>query len=103
MEFGTRLKTLRKHRHLTQEELASKTGITRSCINNYENDIREPDFETATKIADFFNVSMDTMIGRDFKPKTLIEDTAFFQEQIEELKEEIIHLKAKLYDYYITG
>ena len=67
--FPEMLRFFRKRDGLTQLELAEKTGLTRSSINNYENGIREPDFETAELFADFFNVSIDLLIGRKWDGK----------------------------------
>ena len=58
------LRYLRKRERLSQVELAKRTGISRSRINNYENGIREPDLETMEAFADYFNVNMDTLTGR---------------------------------------
>lgn len=58
------LRYLRKREGLSQVELAKRTGISRSRINNYENGIREPDLETMEAFADYFNVNMDTLTGR---------------------------------------
>lgn len=54
---------LRKGKNLTQEQLAVKLGIQRSTYSNYELGKREPDFETAKLIADFFEVSVDYLLG----------------------------------------
>lgn len=54
---------LRKSKNLTQEQLALKLGIQRSTYSNYELGKREPDFETAKIIADFFEVSVDYLMG----------------------------------------
>ena len=62
--FGDMLKYLRKRANLTQQELADKVGLSRSRINNYEQGVREPDFETAEALADFFNVDLDTLLAR---------------------------------------
>lgn len=68
-EFKDNLKALRKREHLTQEELANKLGIKRSRLNGYERGVREPDFETLELICDFFNVDMDTIVGRSNIPE----------------------------------
>ena len=68
-QFAEMLRYLRKRAGLTQEELAKKSGMSRSRINNYENGLREPDLETAELFADFFNVNMDTLLGRDSEIK----------------------------------
>ncbi|NHN29408.1 helix-turn-helix domain-containing protein [Paenibacillus agricola] len=68
MKYGHRIAGLRDEKHLTQEELAHKVGITRSALSHYENNRREPDYETIQKIADFFHVSVDYLMGRDEAP-----------------------------------
>lgn len=68
-QFADMLRYLRKREGLTQNELAKRTGISRSRINNYENGLREPDFVTAEVFADFFNVNLDTLIGRNTEIK----------------------------------
>lgn len=64
MRFSDRLKSLRKDMDLTQEEFASKIDKNRSTIAGYETERKEPDHETLKKIADFFNVSVDYLLGR---------------------------------------
>jgi len=63
-EFSKRLKKLRKEKGLTQEELAQALNITRSALSLYEIGKRDPDTETLRKIAGFFNVSVDYLLGR---------------------------------------
>ena len=74
-QFADMLRYLRKREGLTQNQLAERTGVSRSRINNYENGIREPDFETAEIFADFFNVNLDTLIGRDIDKKIPVTQT----------------------------
>lgn len=62
--FADMLSYLRKRNGLSQQELADKTGLTRSAIGMYETGKREPDFETLESIADFFNVNIDTLLGK---------------------------------------
>lgn len=62
--FADMLTSLRKQEGLSQKELADKTGLTRSAIGMYETGKREPDFETLEIFADFFNVNMDTLLGK---------------------------------------
>lgn len=64
-KFATRLTALREERKLTQKELAEKLGLSSSAISMYEIGKREPDFETLELIADYFNVSMDYLIGKE--------------------------------------
>ena len=61
--LGNRIISLRKEQNLTQHELAIKLGISRSALSLYEIEKREPDTETIFKIAQFFNVSTDYLLG----------------------------------------
>ena len=62
--FKDMLKYLRNREHLSQAELAEKLGVAKSTISMYEVGKREPDFETLESIADFFNVDMNFLLGK---------------------------------------
>ena len=66
--FGKRLAEIRKKKELSQYELADRLGFSRGQIANYEQGKREPDYETLQKLADFFNVSTDYLLGRTDEP-----------------------------------
>ncbi|MEN3134785.1 helix-turn-helix domain-containing protein [Bacillus albus] len=61
--FGTRLHTLRKERKLRQEDMAKQLGIARTTYAMYEQGNREPDYNTLIKLATFFEVSIDYLLG----------------------------------------
>lgn len=63
MSMGDRLRQLRLERHLSQEEVARQVGITRSAYSHYEINNRHPVYETLIKLAHYFNVSLDYIIG----------------------------------------
>jgi transcriptional regulator with XRE-family HTH domain len=63
MSFGQRLRELRRERNMTQQEFADAIMISRSTIAGYETAGKEPDNDRLLKIADFFGVSVDYMIG----------------------------------------
>lgn len=65
-----RLAELRHERELTQKELANIIGIDPSTIANYEVGSRSPDYFTLVKIADYFGVSTDYILGRTDNPHT---------------------------------
>ena len=67
MEFKDVLYELRSERHLSQAKLAEKVGLSSAAIGTYENGTRMPSRETQEKLADFFNVSLDYLMGRDSK------------------------------------
>ena len=61
-EIGLKIRTMRKSRHMTQDELAKAIGQSPSSITMYETGRREPDFETLEALADVFNVSLFSLI-----------------------------------------
>ena len=65
--FADRLKECRKNIGKTQRELAVDLGISGSGYQNYELGNREPNHETTVKIADYFGVSVDYLLGRDIQ------------------------------------
>lgn len=58
-----RLKELREQRRLKQEDLALYLNTSQSTVSAYEVGDRTPDIKTIIKIADFFNVSIDYLVG----------------------------------------
>lgn len=62
--FSANLKELRKSEGLLQRELAEKLGTTERKISYLENGKYEPDLQMLWKIADYFDVSCDELIGR---------------------------------------
>ena len=67
--FSSRLRELRKAKRLTQNELAHSLNVEQPTIANWEKGFRVPDSLTIQKIGDFFNVSVDFMLGRTEKIK----------------------------------
>lgn len=65
---------MRKKAGLTQEELAKKLNVTRSALSQYELGTREPNYDLLLKIADFFEVTVDYLIGRSDNPDYKIID-----------------------------
>lgn len=59
-----RLKELRKSKGISQQQLADVILVSQQSVNKYENHNVEPDIETLIKIAEFFEVSVDYLIGR---------------------------------------
>lgn len=61
--LNTRIKILRNEKGLSQRELAKMLNLSSSTIAMYETGKRKPDSETLEKIAQFFNVSTDYLLG----------------------------------------
>lgn len=64
MNYGERLKLLRKQKQLTLRELSKEIHVSFSTLGKYERSEREPDFETLNKLADFYDVSTDYIMCR---------------------------------------
>ncbi|MDB8790666.1 helix-turn-helix transcriptional regulator [Romboutsia sp. 1001216sp1] len=62
--FGKRLKTLRKDFKLTQAQLGKNLNLSQRTISGYENGLRFPDEQILNSIADYFDVSVDYLLGR---------------------------------------
>ncbi len=59
------LKLLRQTAGVSQQKIADVVMVSQQSINKYENHNVEPDIETLIKIADFFDVSVDYLVGRN--------------------------------------
>lgn len=64
MELAEKLTLLRENREIYQKELASYLKVSVATISNYEKGIHEPDLVTLCKLADFYDVSTDYLLGR---------------------------------------
>ncbi len=65
MKIGDKIKKLREGKNISQKELAGELGVTDAMISMYENDKKNPSLEVITKIAMFFNVSTDYLLGTE--------------------------------------
>ncbi|WP_427338002.1 helix-turn-helix domain-containing protein [Caloranaerobacter sp. DY30410] len=64
MKFADRLKLLREEKNLRQADLAKILNISRQSVSNYENGVRFPNDELLLRrIAEFFDVSIDYLLG----------------------------------------
>lgn len=66
-----RLKELRKQRGISQLKLAMDLAMNQNSISRYESGAREADYATLIKLADYFNVSIDYLLGRTDNPTFL--------------------------------
>lgn len=64
-DFGDILKTLRKNNGLTQSELGRRVGLSKAVVSKYETGIGYPNFETLIRIAKYFGVTTDYLLGEE--------------------------------------
>ena len=67
MKIAENIKFYRLHLGLTQEKLANLLNGKKSLISNYENGHSTPDIYVLIKLADIFQISLDELVGREFK------------------------------------
>lgn len=65
MTIGERIAQLRKSRSMSQFQLAKTLNIATSTLGMYETNKRKPNMEMLERLADFFGVSIDYLLGRD--------------------------------------
>lgn len=68
MFFPERLVLLRKSHNLTQKQLASDMQLSELAIQHYESQRRKPAFDVLISLADYFDVSLDYLVGRSDNP-----------------------------------
>lgn len=90
--ISKRLKTLREDKDLSQKDLASFLGVSPSTIGMYESDKRTPDSEMLKRIADYFNVSLDYLLGRTNIPNAEAKYDKKYSEEVETIA---AHLEEK--------
>ena len=85
-----KIKDLREDRDLRQIDVAAATGIDQKTLSNYETGKTNPDSYTLAKLADFFNVSVDYLIGREDtnvqSKKNISNEITNIQKKLEDLK-----------------
>lgn len=101
--FQDKLKELRTSKGLLQKDVAIFLGITTSAYGFYEQGKRDPDTATLIKIAQYFNVSIDYLLGCDDKPnkigKSLSPERERLLKQISTLSDEEVIEMEQIADY----
>ncbi len=69
INMNDRLRQLRKAKGYTQIRVQMETGIEQALLSKYENGERIPPTETLLKLAEFYNVSTDYLLGRTDRPE----------------------------------
>lgn len=79
MRFGEKLKQLRGQK--TQDQVAKDIGISRARYSHYENERTEPDMELIHKIAAYYKVTTDYLLGRSEDPELSEEENKIVTEE----------------------
>lgn len=95
MSIGQKLSDLRKSKHLSQEEVADRLGVTRQTISKWETDQSTPDFDKIIPICELYGLSSDELLGK-LNSNDTKEKKGEYVDPVEEEKENNIrkHKKA---------
>lgn len=88
-----RIKDLREDMDLRQIDVANATGIDQKTLSNYETEKTNPDSYTLIKLADFFNVSIDYLVGRS---DINIRSNEDIKSELTAIQKRINHIKSSL-------
>lgn len=97
--FSERLRLLRAKMGITQKDVADALGIANSTYSLYEKGAREPNFDILQQLSDFYNVSVDYLLGViDDEPSTIaahFDGEEFTDEELKEIKQFVEFVKMK--------
>ena len=82
-----RIRDLREDRDLMQEDIANLLNCTQACYSNYENGKRDIPTEVLNKLADFYGVSTDYLLGKESATSTYLDVSGLPQHQVQALTE----------------
>jgi transcriptional regulator with XRE-family HTH domain len=68
-DFGNHLKKMRQSKNITQRQLAEFIGASERGIQNYELNVRKPNFDIIIKLCRYFDVSADYLLGLSDEPE----------------------------------
>ena len=84
--FGENLKTLRKQKGFTQEELATRLHVVRQTISKWEKNLSVPDADTLIRLAEILEVSVSELLGAKIENENTASDVA---EQLSRINEQL--------------
>lgn len=77
MTYGKIFKELREEKQLSQKELSKITGISQQAISFWEQGKRTPNMDDCITLANFFNITLDELVGRELKASTHYSQTIY--------------------------
>mgnify|MGYP005761273639 CR=1 FL=1 len=96
-----RLKDLREEHNLTQKELGALVGVAQSNINRWENGTVRPSADFVVKLADYFGVSTDYLLGRTDELGAILPSAPSLTQQEQNLLQDFRKLVPEMQSYII--
>lgn len=94
VDVGSRIKKLRVSQKITQNDFASRLGVTKSAISSYENGSRLPSYDILIKISRIFKVSTDYLLGCVDEKSQTVNVSGLSDKQIDSIKSSINTFRA---------
>ncbi|WP_195985324.1 helix-turn-helix transcriptional regulator [Clostridium sp. D33t1_170424_F3] len=104
--FSDRIISLRNERRITQTDLANVINKQRSTVSGYETGGKEPDYDTLCRLAEYFDVTVDYLLGRDEERKhadvVFRNDNTNFKKHYDALPPELKPVVTEIFDdFYV--
>ena len=93
-----RLREIRKENGISLKKLGEIVGVAESTMSLYENEKRQPDYETLKKLADYFNVTTDYLLGREEKTTLTTKDKKEITEILESTRQQLLSQEGLMFD-----
>jgi len=98
MTLGQKLRKLRKDRGLTIRELAKELNIGKTTVANYEKDARKPDYEMLKAFSEFYDVTVDYLVGRTSDPNLYIVEKESLPKELQDIGIDYITMAKRMKD-----
>lgn len=102
MSLGQRLRRLRKEKDLTIRQMAKQFNIGKTTVANYEKDDRKPDYEMIRKFAEYFDVTVDYLVGRTDDPNIYIIEKEKLPKEFQDIGIEYMEVAKEMKDKEIS-
>ena len=100
MNLGERLISLRKEKHLSQEEVAEKLGVTRQTISKWETDGSTPDFDKIVPLCELYEITTDELLRGKEEKKEILEEEKITGESKKQKK--TLSLVVSIFLYFLS-
>lgn len=98
MTIGEKIKSLRIEKGYDQLDICEYLNIEQSTLSNYENDRRTPKPDMLSKMADFFGVTTDFLLGREKTSVLTLKDKIEIDEYLDNFENELLSQSGLMFD-----
>lgn len=98
VKYGDRLRSLRENLGLSQKELADRLNINRSTYARYETSSTQPDYDILDALANFYDVSVDYLLGRTNSYQTQTKEERDIAKRLKQFEAELENSEGLAFD-----